>query len=646
VSLFAGRRIATRVGSALVLANVRFWPTVAADVGRQLRRWERRAREIDTPHLRTLALEKLRDEQFNAQVAATLATLAPRVYRPTVVEAIVAYEVLYDYLDGRSELPNDDPLAYGRALYKPFTDAFAPSPIPSGRHFDRATEPLNDCYAEQLAAVVQHAMAKLPASYATREASRHAARRCAEAQVRAHAVPRLGSEQLEHWAATGAVGTGMPWQQFLAGAAASVLAVHALIAAAADDRTTVTEANNIDTTYLSICALSTMLDSLVDYDRDLAAGEPGFIRYYSSPEQLTGDVVATAGRAVANASELRNGPHHAMTTVGVVAYYLSAPNARTDIARPVTDPLAAELAPLMAPTLAVMRGWRVAKRVRRGRHRRAASVSDQTDLRAVTDAMTPKYVAIIADGNGRWAQARGLPVILGHEAGADTLRARIDDALALGVRELTVYSFSTENWSRSPTEVHQLIAMLTERITSESPALSNQGIRMHFLGRRAELPNQLVHQMNRAEALTAHNTQLALYIALNYGARAEIIDAAKRFHGDTEEGFRACMYAPNMHDPELLIRTGGEQRLSNYLLWQLADTELMFRQELWPDFTRHCFRESLAAYKTRSLARQKAAWASGCSGRSSSGTAASAGPQQSRLTEASAQPLAKSGGVP
>jgi undecaprenyl diphosphate synthase len=210
-----------------------------------------------------------------------------------------------------------------------------------------------------------------------------------------------------------------------------------------------------------------------------------------------------------------------------------------------------------------------------------------------------RYVAIITDGNGRWAQARGLPVNDGHSAGADTVKARLRDAAELGIEEFTVYSFSTENWSRSPEEVQGLMEMFSDRIARETPELDREGVRMRFIGRRDGVDAKLAEQMAWAEQLTQRNTRITLFVAFNYGGRAEIIDAAARFLGGTEEDFRACLYAPEMHDPDLIIRTSGERRLSNYLLWQSAYSELVFRDELWPDFTRAALEESLAEFADR-----------------------------------------------
>jgi undecaprenyl diphosphate synthase len=213
--------------------------------------------------------------------------------------------------------------------------------------------------------------------------------------------------------------------------------------------------------------------------------------------------------------------------------------------------------------------------------------------------VSPRYVAIITDGNGRWAQQRGLPVLEGHRAGADVVKARLRDAVALGVEELTVYSFSTENWNRSPDEVSGLMAMFAERIVGETPELHEEGVRMRFLGRREGVDPALVERMEWAEAKTAGNDRIGFFIAFNYGGRAEIVDAAARYEGGGEDAFRRLLYAPEMHDPDLIIRTSGEQRLSNYLLWQSAYSELVFADELWPDYTREAFERDLAELGAR-----------------------------------------------
>jgi undecaprenyl diphosphate synthase len=210
-----------------------------------------------------------------------------------------------------------------------------------------------------------------------------------------------------------------------------------------------------------------------------------------------------------------------------------------------------------------------------------------------------RYVAIITDGNGRWARARGLSVGEGHQAGADVVKARLRDAAEFGVEELTVYSFSTENWSRSAEEVTALMRMFSDRLLNETPELKAEGVRMKFIGSRERVASALLEQMDWAEAETAGNDRITLFVAFNYGGRAEILRAAERYTGGGEEAFRQGLYAPGMHDPDLVIRTSGEQRLSNYLLWQSAYSELVFAEELWPDFSREAFRAALATYDGR-----------------------------------------------
>jgi len=213
--------------------------------------------------------------------------------------------------------------------------------------------------------------------------------------------------------------------------------------------------------------------------------------------------------------------------------------------------------------------------------------------------MSARYVAIITDGNGRWAQQRKLPVVDGHRAGADRVKERLRDAAEFGVKELTVYSFSTENWSRPQEEVEGLMAMFVERIEGETPELSEEGVRMRFIGRREGVSDALQERMDWAEAETASNERITLFVAFNYGGRAEILDAAAKFRGGDEDEFRKCLYAPDMNDPDLLIRTSGEQRISNYLLWQCAYSEFVFSEELWPDFTREAFERALSIYDER-----------------------------------------------
>jgi undecaprenyl diphosphate synthase len=212
----------------------------------------------------------------------------------------------------------------------------------------------------------------------------------------------------------------------------------------------------------------------------------------------------------------------------------------------------------------------------------------------------PRYVAIITDGNGRWAEERGLPVGAGHRAGAETVRACLRDAVELGIEELTIYAFSTENWTRSQDEVVGLLQLLAEYIDRVTPELHEEGVRLRFIGERDSLlPDSLVAKMEWAESLTDANRRITFFVPFNYGGRAEIVRAATAFSGGGEAEFRRGLYAPEMHDPQLLIRTSGERRLSNYLLWQAAESELVFCDELWPDFSRRSFERCLAEFDRR-----------------------------------------------
>jgi len=213
--------------------------------------------------------------------------------------------------------------------------------------------------------------------------------------------------------------------------------------------------------------------------------------------------------------------------------------------------------------------------------------------------LAARHVAIIMDGNARWAEQRGLPVLEGHRQGAQVLKQTVRDAVSLDLRELTVYAFSTENWSRPREEVEGLMAMFADLIESETPELDEQGVRMRFVGRREGVSTELHERMDWAEGRTAQNARMTLFVAFNYGGRAEILDAAARFEGGDEDDFRRCLYAPEMTDPELLIRTSGERRLSNYLLWQCAYSELVFSEALWPDFDRDELAAALEEYAAR-----------------------------------------------
>jgi undecaprenyl diphosphate synthase len=208
-------------------------------------------------------------------------------------------------------------------------------------------------------------------------------------------------------------------------------------------------------------------------------------------------------------------------------------------------------------------------------------------------------VAIIMDGNARWAAEHGVPTLEGHRQGAKTLKKTVMNAVEIGLRELTVYAFSTENWSRPADEVEGLMAMFAELIESETPELDDEGVRMRFIGRRDEVSEELRERMNWAEERTAGNERMTLFVAFNYGGRAEILDAAERYEGGGEEAFAKLLYAPEMSEPDLLIRTSGEERLSNFLLWQSAYSELVFSDLLWPDFDMAALQAAVHEFASR-----------------------------------------------
>ena len=215
-------------------------------------------------------------------------------------------------------------------------------------------------------------------------------------------------------------------------------------------------------------------------------------------------------------------------------------------------------------------------------------------------------VAIIMDGNGRWARRRGLPVAAGHRAGTKALRRTVEAALELGVHSLTVYAFSTENWSRPPEEVDALMEIFGETIERELPDLAKQGVRTRFIGRRDRAPEALQRRMEALEVETATKDRLDLWIAFDYGGRGEIVEAARRIveagvapEEVDEELFASYLYAPELPDPDLLIRTSGELRISNFMLWQLAYAELVFVEALWPDFGEAELEAALEAYAGR-----------------------------------------------
>ncbi len=219
----------------------------------------------------------------------------------------------------------------------------------------------------------------------------------------------------------------------------------------------------------------------------------------------------------------------------------------------------------------------------------------------------PRHVALIIDGNGRWGQQRSLPRSCGHRAGARNVRPILEVALEVGVKVVTVYVFSTENWKRPVGEVESVLSLVSETITEEAPRAHESGFRWRFVGSRGGLPEWLLAAMREAEELTKDNDRLDCYLAVNYGGQAEIVEAARRIAGDglrPEEidaaKFSEYLYAPETPPVDLLIRTSGELRISNFLLWQAAYAEFYFTDTLWPDFSPEEFREALRSYGDRS----------------------------------------------
>lgn len=221
-------------------------------------------------------------------------------------------------------------------------------------------------------------------------------------------------------------------------------------------------------------------------------------------------------------------------------------------------------------------------------------------------AHIPTHVAIIMDGNGRWAQARGMPRMLGHRQGVENIRRILNAAVEFGVKYLTIYAFSTENWNRPLDEVRGLMTILEQTIQRETPELNKNGVRIRHLGRMDGLSVKLQKSIRDAVELTSKNDRLVLNVAFNYGGRAEIIDAVKRIVADdippdqiTEELFTRYLYTGDTPDPDLVIRTAGEMRLSNYLLWQAAYAEYYATPTYWPDFDKDELYRALATYSQR-----------------------------------------------
>ncbi len=231
---------------------------------------------------------------------------------------------------------------------------------------------------------------------------------------------------------------------------------------------------------------------------------------------------------------------------------------------------------------------------------------DETLARQINFDQLPSHVAIIMDGNGRWAAQRHLPRVEGHRAGIDSVRDVVETSARLGIDVLTLYAFSVENWKRPRTEIHTLMTLLKRYLRLELSTLLRNNIRFRVIGRKDELPPDVQHELDIGIRQTAANTGMLFNIALNYGGRAEIVDAARRLIADgvpadelDERRFAEYLYTAGQPDPDLLIRTSGEMRVSNFLLWQIAYSEIWVTETLWPDFRRRHLLEAVLAYQKR-----------------------------------------------
>lgn len=347
-------RLAVRAGVALLLANARYWRSVAPTVRRQLAGWQRAARAIPHPALRDAALSKLHRERFNVELAATFATLSRPRQRARATAATVALQISYDYLDLLTEPPACEPREAARMLAR-LRDAVE----------TEAGRPPERDYLDCLLDTVAGALECLPGARRVRRVAIDSAKRCAAGQALEHAaLDRAGEARLRGWSAQRARGGPLGWRELAGGASASVLCLHALIVAAAAPATTEQDARDLDRLYLSIGALS-MLDSLIDREQDALSGAGGHLARYPDAAAMSAALAAVAAGALAEAAAAPHGAHHAMTLAGVIAYYASAPQAAQGPACAAMAHLRRELGPLLAPPLALMWAWRSAKRLRR-----------------------------------------------------------------------------------------------------------------------------------------------------------------------------------------------------------------------------------------------------------------------------------------
>lgn len=342
---------------ALAVAHARYWTTVAPTVRAQIRRWYGHAEAIEDRVLRRHAVEKLRRVGSHAELTATLYTIAPRSRRRAVTVAGVALQVMYDYLDAVTERDVDQPLRNSRELFRCFFVAITPGEPPLGyyRHHPQAND---SGYLDVLADTARRELAQLPALDAVLPTVRKATERFTEGQARSHATTGEGVDQLERWAMPQAHRSGLAWWEWAAGAAASILSVHALLSAAADARTTQRDACQLDVAYMLASTLTTLLDSLIDDVDDQLDEAHRYVAYYPTTHVAATRITEIATRTLESADGLRHRAHHRTTVVGIAAFYLSAAQAATTAARAVAVSTTYALGPTVTPALAAFRTWR------------------------------------------------------------------------------------------------------------------------------------------------------------------------------------------------------------------------------------------------------------------------------------------------
>ncbi len=339
---------------ALALASIRYRTSVAGEARRALEGWRRRAQAIGEPALREIALGKLADERLNAEGAGMLAVLGPRAHRGAAVRAMIALQVLYDYLDGASESAAGAEVGEQEALYEPFRGAFSVSP---GARQVQAQSRADGGYTQALAASVERELAGLPGRARVASVLAAGAERCAGAQLCVHAIPHAGIEQARSWAQERSEGT-LHWQETLAGSAACVVGLHAVIGAASEERTSAAQAAALDRLYLSISAVTALLDSIVDRERDESTREAGFTSLYENQGALGEGLARAAREAIAETEKTPHGAFHLSMLAGIIGYYATAEGGQSEYARALIAQARGQLGPLVALSTAVWRKWR------------------------------------------------------------------------------------------------------------------------------------------------------------------------------------------------------------------------------------------------------------------------------------------------